>query len=220
MYTLQEMLLVAFAIGLTGALTPGPTLVATIRASFEHGWYAGPAIIAGHCLVEFVVFILIILGLITVAGQYSWLIAAFGGLTLVIFGIMTILGSRTLSLSGTLTEGARMAKPGWEPVRNNGIRQVFLSGVLTSIANPFFWVWWLSIGSAMVMAGLEGGLILGAAFLVGHWVADITWYTIVSATIHRGRSLLSDNWYRAINVLCGGFLVVFGIWFFSVAISR
>lgn len=220
MYTLQEMLLVAFAIGLTGALTPGPTLVATIRASFEHGWYAGPAIIAGHCLVEFVVFILIILGLITVAGQYSWLIAAFGGLALVIFGILTILGSRTLSLSGTLTEGVRMAKPGGEPVRDNGIGQVFLSGVLTSIANPFFWVWWLSIGSAMVMAGLEGGFIIGAAFLVGHWVADITWYTIVSVTIHRGRTLLSDNWYRAINVLCGGFLVVFGIWFFSVAISR
>ncbi|MEI6841277.1 MAG: LysE family transporter [Methanomicrobiales archaeon] len=195
-------------------------MVATIRASFEHGWHAGPAIIAGHCLVEFVVFILIILGLITVAGQYSWLIAAFGGLNLVIFGILTILGNRALSLSGTLTEGVRMAKPGGEPVRDNGIRQVYLSGVLTSIANPFFWVWWLSIGNAMVMAGLEGGLILGAAFLVGHWVADISWYTMVSTTIHRGRTLLSDNWYRAINVLCGGFLVVFGIWFFSVAISR
>lgn len=116
MYTIQEMLLVAFAIGLTGALTPGPTLVATIGASFEHGWYAGPPIIAGHCLVEFVVFILIILGLITVAGHYSWLIAAFGGVTLVIFGILTILGSRTLSLSSNLTEGVRMAKPGWGPV--------------------------------------------------------------------------------------------------------
>jgi threonine/homoserine/homoserine lactone efflux protein len=213
------MLLVAFAIGLTGALTPGPTLIATIRASVEYGWYAGPVITAGHCLVEFVVFVLILVGLITIAGQYSWLIAAFGGFALVVFGIMTILGSRTMSMSGTLAEGVSMAKPGWGLTGTRGIRQLFLSGVLTSIANPFFWVWWLSVGSAMVVAGLRGGLILGAAFLVGHWVADITWYTVVSITIHRGRTLLSDNWYRGINALCGAFLVIFGVWFFSVAIS-
>jgi arginine exporter protein ArgO len=71
----------------------------------------------------------------------------------------------------------------------------------------------------MVVAGLEGGLILGAAFLVGHWVADIAWYTVVSVTIHQGRTLLSDTWYRAINTLCGVFMAIFGIWFFSVAIS-
>jgi threonine/homoserine/homoserine lactone efflux protein len=213
------MLLVAFAIGLTGALTPGPTLVATIRASVEYGWYAGPVITAGHCLVEFVIFILILLGLITVAGQYSVFISAFGGVALVIFGIMTILGSRTMSLSGVLKEGASGAGTRGGPTGDKGIRQVFLSGVLTSLANPFFWVWWLSIGSAMVVAGLEGGLILGAAFLVGHWVADIAWFTMVSVTIHQGRTLLSDTWYRAINTLCGVFMALFGIWFFSVAIS-
>jgi threonine/homoserine/homoserine lactone efflux protein len=219
-YTLQEMLLVAFAIGLTGALTPGPTLIATIRASVEYGWYAGPVITAGHSLVEFVVFVMILVGLITVAGQYSWLIAAFGGVALVIFGIMTIRGSSTMSLSSTLTEGVGKEKSGWGPAGTRGMRQIFLSGMLTSIANPFFWVWWLSVGSAMVVAGLEGGLILGAAFLIGHWVADITWYTVVSVTIHRGRTLLSDNWYRGINALCGAFLVIFGVWFFSVAVSR
>ena len=219
MYTIQEMLLVAFAIGLTGALTPGPTLIATIKASVEYGWYAGPVITAGHCLVEFVVFVLILVGLITVAGQYSWVIAAFGGIALVIFGVMTILGSRSMSLSGT-TGGLQEVKPGQGPAGGRGISRIFLSGILTSIANPYFWVWWLSIGSAMVVAGLEGGIILGAVFLVGHWVADISWYTVVSVTIHRGRTVLSDNWYHVIIAVCGAFLVVFGLWFFSVAISR
>lgn len=75
---------------------------------------------------------------------------------------MTILGSRTMSLSGTLKEDVNATNHGWGPVGNNGIRQVFLSGVLTNVANPYFWVWGLSFGSAMVIAGLEGGLILGA----------------------------------------------------------
>ncbi len=220
MYTFQEMLLVAFAIGLTGALTPGPTLIATIRASFEHGWYAGPVITAGHCLVELVVFILILMGLVTVAGQYLWLIAASGGIALVIFGIMTFMGSRSASLSRTMNEGTHIGEAGREPIGNNGISQVFLSGVVTSIANPFFWAWWLSVGSAMVVAGLEGGLVLGAAFLIGHWVADITWYTLVSVTVHQGRTLLSDSRYRTIIALCGVLLVIFGIWFFFAAVSR
>jgi threonine/homoserine/homoserine lactone efflux protein len=219
-YTLQEMLLVAFAIGLTGALTPGPTLIATIKASVEYGWYAGPLITAGHFLVEFIVFVLILVGLLTVAGQYSWVIAASGGIVLVIFGIMTIHGSRTMSLSGIVKSGSAEVTPVRGPARGYGIWQVFLSGIVTSIANPYFWVWWLSIGSAMVLAGLEGGLVLGAAFLVGHWVADITWYTVVSVTIHRGRTVLSDRWYHAIIAVCGAFLVVFGLWFFSVAIFR
>ncbi|MCU0630749.1 MAG: LysE family translocator [Methanoregulaceae archaeon] len=220
MYTIQEMLLVAFAIGLTGALTPGPTLIATIRASVEYGWYAGPLITAGHCLVEFIVFILILAGLIAVAGQYSWVIATFGGIALVIFGILTIIGSRTISLSGSMRCSPGEVNPACGPSGGHGIGQLFFSGVLTSIANPYFWVWWLSIGSAMVVAGLEGGLVLGAAFLVGHWVADITWYTIISVTVHRGRAVLSDRWYHVIIAVCGAFLVVFGLWFFSVAISR
>jgi threonine/homoserine/homoserine lactone efflux protein len=218
-YTIQEMLIVAFAIGLTGALTPGPTLIATIRASVEHGWYAGPVITAGHCLVEFIVFILILAGLITVAGEYSWLIAAAGGLALVLFGIMTILGSRTASLKGNTVEGNEQTGFAVGSAGKREIKRIFFSGVLTSLANPYFWVWWLSIGSAMVLAGLEGGIFLGAAFLVGHWVADITWYTVVSVTVHRGRAVLPDNWYRAIIALCGIFLVIFGIWFFSVAIQ-
>lgn len=220
MYTLQEMLLVAFAIGLTGAMTPGPALIATIKASVEYGWYAGPLITAGHCLVEFIVFILILVGILAVAGQYSWVIAASGGIVLVIFGIMTIHGSRTMSLSGIVRSGSGEVKPVRGPSGGYGIGQIFLSGILTSVANPYFWVWWLSIGSAMVVAGLEGGIILGAAFLVGHWVADITWYTVVSVTVHRGREVLSDSWYHAIIAVCGAFLIVFGLWFFSVAISR
>ena len=155
----------------------------------------------------------------TVAGQYSWVIAASGGIVLVIFGIITILGSRTMSLSGT-TGSLKEVTPGERPAGGRGIDKIFLSGILTSIANPYFWVWWLSIGSAMVVAGLEGGLVLGAAFLVGHWVADISWYTVVSVTIHRGRTVLSDSWYHAIIAVCGAFLVIFGLWFFSVAISR
>ena len=42
------MLGLAFAIGLTGALAPGPTLLATVNSSLQEGWKAGPKVAAGH----------------------------------------------------------------------------------------------------------------------------------------------------------------------------
>jgi threonine/homoserine/homoserine lactone efflux protein len=41
-----ETLILAFTIGLTGALAPGPTLVATINSSLQRGWTMGPKVAA------------------------------------------------------------------------------------------------------------------------------------------------------------------------------
>ena len=223
MYSLPEIITIAFAIGLTGALSPGPTLIATIRSSLQYGWKAGPAIVTGHVLVEFGIFILIIIGLASAAGEYSWLIAGAGGIVLMVFGLLTIAESRRVTLSGLLAgepQGAGESDDGGSRTAPGGLSGVFLAGILTSVSNPYFWIWWASIGSAMVIDGLKSGLLLGCAFMIGHWCADISWYTVVSVTVHRGRSVLSDRSYRLVIVLCGIFLVIFGAWFFSAAFSK
>ena len=50
-----------FLIGLTGALAPGPTLVATINASLAGNWTAGLKVSLGHIIIETGIFFLIIL---------------------------------------------------------------------------------------------------------------------------------------------------------------
>jgi len=79
-----------FLIGLTGALAPGPTLVATIKASLKSGWSAGPRVTLGHIVVEILMVLLIIAGMSVVIGQYSRLIAAIGGAALFVFGVLTL----------------------------------------------------------------------------------------------------------------------------------
>ena len=59
MYEMIGMLTMAFLTGLTGAIPPGPTLVATVNSSLKYGWTAGPKIATGHALVESVIFLLI-----------------------------------------------------------------------------------------------------------------------------------------------------------------
>ncbi len=41
MYDIIQMVFLGFVIGLTGALAPGPTLVATINASIAGDWTSG-----------------------------------------------------------------------------------------------------------------------------------------------------------------------------------
>ena len=90
LYEIVSTLVLGFLIGLTGALAPGPTLVATINASLAGNWTAGLKVSLGHIMIETAIFFLIILGLAAVASPYTTAIAVIGGIALIIFGIMTI----------------------------------------------------------------------------------------------------------------------------------
>ncbi len=197
-----EILIFAFTIGLTGALAPGPTLVATVNTSLKVGWTAGPKVAAGHAVIEAFIFLLIVMGLAQAAQSYSSSIAILGGLALIVFGIMTLLDSRE----------ATIAQP-QEDVSSNP----YIAGMLTSLANPYFWIWWLSIGSALVLEGLKGGLLLAVLFMIGHWGADFGWYTLISTSMDRGRTVLSDRNYRRVLAACGVFLMVFGAYYLTKA---
>lgn len=208
MYDLVSMLVVGFVIGLTGALAPGPTLVATIQASLTGDWKTGLKVSLGHIVVETVIFLLIVLGLAAVAQPYTVLIAVIGGAALIIFGILTLRGCRDATLAVvTQADAGKAANP-------------YMAGFLTSAANPYFWIWWLSVGSTMVIAGLEGGLILAGAFMIGHWAADTGWYTLVSTGISRGKTILSDRTYRGVMAVCGVFLILFGLYYLSGVVLR
>jgi threonine/homoserine/homoserine lactone efflux protein len=154
----------------------------------------------GHVIVELFFVILILLGLATVALPYTSAIAGIGGIALIAFGAQTIAGSKKATMSSSRVQ--TVANP-------------YMAGLVTSAANPYFWIWWLSIGSAMVIAGLQGGLVLAGAFMLGHWTADTVWYTLVSAGVSKGMTIFSDAAYQKIMILCGIFLILFGVYYLS-----
>jgi threonine/homoserine/homoserine lactone efflux protein len=202
MMSVAETLLVSFLIGLTGALAPGPTLVATIQTSIKEGWITGPKVSAGHMIIETFVFILIVFGAAASVVRFSGFIALIGGIALIIFGVLTIQESRT-PLSD-ISSGTTITNP-------------YLAGIVTGITNPYFWIWWLTIGSALLLDTMEAGLVFGLIFMTGHWMADMGWLTTVSTAIHRGRRILSSHGYLLTLTLCGIFLILFGIYYLASA---
>ncbi|KAF5414088.1 MAG: hypothetical protein C5S48_09760 [Candidatus Methanogaster sp.] len=197
--TLIEFLAFGFSIGLTGAAVPGPMLFATINASLRRGWTTGPEIVIGHALVEVAVCALIVLGFTIATDAVFRIVSIAGGGALVVFGAMTLNSSKdaTFDVGGSGAGGAVTA------------------GVLTSVSNPYFLIWWLTIGNAMVMDGLAINVTAAVLFVIGHWIADLAWYTLVSVSSSRGKRAMSDRTYRRMLVGCGGFLVCFGMYYLA-----
>jgi threonine/homoserine/homoserine lactone efflux protein len=193
-------LVLGLLIGFTGALAPGPTLVATINASLKGDWTAGLRVSLGHIVIETAIFFLIILGLASVAQPYTTAIAVIGGIALIVFGILTFTGSRNASLNTAPAQA---------------VENPYMAGLVTSAANPYFWIWWLSVGSALLISSLAGGLLLAVVFMIGHWGADVSWYVFVSTGVAKGKTILSDTAYHRIMAACGVFLVIFGLYYLA-----
>jgi threonine/homoserine/homoserine lactone efflux protein len=200
-----KALLLGFSVGLTGALVPGPMLFATIEISLKKGWLAGPRVVFGHMAVELVLYMLILLGAASLVGSGTIsTVFLLGGLSLVVFGLLTLKDARAASSSTRISQDSSGLKLTSSPA---------LIGLVTSVSNPYFWIWWLTARGALVLKEYELGVIFAMAYMIGHWTADLSWFTAISGSFSRGKTLLSQKMHRYILYTCGIFLVIFGLYF-------
>jgi threonine/homoserine/homoserine lactone efflux protein len=194
----------SFTLALSGALMPGPLFTVTIAESARRGFLAGPLLITGHAILELLLVLAIIKGL----GPYIkapliiGIIAFFGGAVLIWMGVDMIRTAGNLSLEGK--------SPG---VPSSRMPHPFLMGILASISNPYWTIWWVTIGLAYLMSVIKFGLAGVIFFFLGHISADFAWYSVVSFGISRGKSFLKDKSYQMMIRVCGIFLIGFGGWF-------
>ncbi|MDD5748378.1 MAG: LysE family transporter [Actinomycetota bacterium] len=201
----------SFLIGLSGALLPGPLLTVAVSESYKKGIIAGPLIVIGHAIPEFVLAALLaasfgiekILKNDIVVGA----LGIAGGTFLLIMGInMLYETSKGISLDLQSESGFH-----YRP---------FLAGILVSISNPGWIVWWATIGARYILASLEYGIKGLAFFYAGHILADFTWYTFLSFLVSRGRRHLSEKFYRWLILGASLLVLVFSIFFVVNGIQK
>lgn len=197
--TLFEIGLLGFIIGFTGAMAPGPTLITTIQSSIRDGWMSGPRVTGGHIIAEFIVVLILAAGIPFLSPGSSVPIAWIGGLALIIFGIMTFASAKDATLLHNH--------------ESSHSHSAIIAGLLTSVSNPYFWIWWFSVGSALLLSSLAEGISGLIAFIVGHWLSDLSWFTLVSVSVYKSRVLIRDREYQIILGGCGILLIIFGCWF-------
>lgn len=192
----------SFVIALSGALVPGPLFSITIAESAKRGATAGPLIIIGHGILELSLVVLIILGIapFLTAPLTRTVISMIGGIVLMYMGYRLIKDARNAHFS---TAGKKTQK---------GIHPI-LSGIIGSISNPYWIIWWVTIGMGYLVSSLKFGMLGVAVFFTGHITADLGWYSIISFAVAKGKRVIGDKGYRVLLYICGAFLIVFGVWF-------
>jgi len=201
----------SFAVGLSGALVPGSMLAVTVAAAARLGAAAGPAVVLGHGVLELAAVVLVARGFGRVlARPRAFAIASLlGAAALLASGAFMILAAPRLHLrfetggaegAGTLAAAAGL-------------------GVVSSLANPYWSVWWATIGTAYVARARGAGRAGVAVFFGGHLAADLAWYSLVACAVAAGRAVASDALYRGVVVGCGAFLVLLAA-VFAIAARR
>jgi len=191
----------SFVVALSGALMPGPLLTLTVGEATRRGFWAGPLIMVGHGLLELVLVVLLLLG----AGV--WLNRP------VVLGTVGLLGAVVLGWMGTgLLRASRHAHLKLDSQNASGTNPVW-AGILMSLANPYWLLWWVTIGLGYVMFSAKYGWLGVMLFFVGHILADFAWYSLVSMAVAQGRRWFTDGIYRGFLVGCGVFLIAFGGYF-------
>jgi len=202
----------AFVAGLSGALMPGTVLVAVVMQAAKKGWRVGPLIVLGHAVLEIGFGIALVLGLSAIMGVQivRTTIGFVGGIFLLWMGFNLLKTSR----HAEILSGSRGQEP---PLVSSA---PVLAGLVASSVNPYFYVWWATVGNVFTMKGMElAGLVGVAVFLTSHWISDLLWYTMVSLSVGKSKRYMSNQIYRVVLGVCGLFLIVLGSVFLYGALS-
>jgi threonine/homoserine/homoserine lactone efflux protein len=191
-------LIQVFIITISGAMWPGPVTATAITMGTRNRW-AGSLMAVGHGIVEFPLMILIIFGLGVIFQKTSSqiVIGITGGLVLM---YMAYGMYKTASHPTDTQAGARKDKP-------------ILAGMFFTVSNPFFLVWWATIGLGLATTATKLGLHAFALFAIVHWLVDFLWLTALSFASFHGTALLGPKVQQRVLEVCAAVMFLFGLQF-------
>ena len=188
------VILVSFA----GAIAPGPILAVTIAKGFKSPW-AGFQIALGHIFIDVSIILLIYFGLSQFLQVFpvQIILNILGGILIILLGI-SMFRFRTAVVHGK------------KYLRYNA----FSLGILTTVFNPMFLPWWLTIGSMFIMKFHEFGITGLVAFIFAAELPNLIWYPFASIITYKTSSTNRGQKIKELLlIICSMMLIGFGIWF-------
>ena len=198
-----SFMLKAALISLSGVLSPGPITAVTVSKGTEHP-LTGLYVAVGHTIVELPLMILIAVGLDKYL-QINWVRVAIG-----------VLGGLFLFKMGFgLLKNIFSTKIGYDNFNYTPIQ----AGVILSISNPYFLIWWTTVGAMLLSGAYQFGLIGVILFMLIHLGCDFLWYIFLSSLTFKGGQFFGQKLQQVLFAICGLFLLFFSGKFLYDAIN-
>jgi len=197
-------LLSAIGISLSGVMAPGPLTVAVITKGYNDK-YAGAYIGLGHGIIELPIMALVYFGYSNFLASpgIKQIIGLAGGIFLLFMGFMLF-----RNMNKTIGKAA-----------DNLPYSSLTTGIVLTGANPYFFLWWATIGFMLIFGAAEFGLMGLVVFAIVHVTTDLIWDQLISFTVFKTRHLWTQKVQKTIFGICSLVLVGFGIWFCVSAFS-
>jgi threonine/homoserine/homoserine lactone efflux protein len=201
---LLPVLLSVAVISLSGVMMPGPMFAITVAKSYRSPW-AGPMIAIGHAVIEVPLILLIYFGFARFFENTTvqLVLSIAGGAMIIWLGI------------GMFRARTEVVHQGRDLSYN-----AITAGIVLSALNPFFLLWWATVGSMLIMKVVDYGAAGLVAFTAVHWSCDLVWLSIVSVLIYRTQALWGKRFQEGLFIACSLLLVGFGGWFIVSGIQQ
>jgi threonine/homoserine/homoserine lactone efflux protein len=195
-------------VAFSGALVPGPMLTLVISSVARKG--------LGHSLLELVVVIAFFLGILKYLDNplIAKIIGLLGGIFLLYIGIDIVVSifrkKFTIDFKAALKQ---------RTISGKSTGTIIFKGILISLMNPYWFIWWISIGAAFLLKSVKFNMIGISSFYIGHISADFIWYLFIGFLVNTGRRFFNQKIYNGILFVCSIFLFYLGIRFITEAVT-
>jgi threonine/homoserine/homoserine lactone efflux protein len=187
-----SFLLQTVGISLSGVMAPGPITAVTVGKGNQSP-HAGAKIAIGHGVVEFPLMLALYFGFGELIEYWpvKTAIGLIGGIFLFWMGLGML---KSIKVSVTSAHEMRSATA---------------AGIMLTLGNPYFLIWWVSVGAFLVLRAMEFGLFGFIIFALIHWLCDFFWLYFLSAATHRGSRFFGQRFQQILFGICGVFLILF-----------
>jgi len=190
-----------FVISLSGVLMPGPLFAVTIQKANKRK-SAGALIAVGHAVIEVPLMLVIffVLSQFKIPSFVQVAVGLVGGSMMVFMGVQTF-----------------MKRNKTEEAPASSSRDSVLAGIYTTAVNAGFILWWLTIGTTLILNAQLFGLLGFSLFAGVHWLCDLSFYTVIALAIFKSQQLWSQRWNQqvrmGITLFCVAVFIGFGAYF-------
>ena len=194
----------------SGALAPGPLFFGIIMHGSKEGARSGFSSAIGHMIVEFPLVLGLAFGLLAAANQplIKAVIGLVGGTGLIGFGMVQIYETVKSKASSDETGTSRKL-----PASS------LVLGVALTGLNPYFILWWLTIGSTLIIQALAFAAIFGVLLMyVAHVWMDYAFLTALAHFARKGKSIVGSRYYKILLIAFGIIIVYYGASFIMDAV--
>ncbi len=189
----------------SGALAPGPLFFGLLMHSSKEGARAGFSAAVGHTIIELPLVLALALGMLAAASQpmVKGVIGFVGGMGLIGFGVLQIY--ETIRRKPDSAEMPR--------AKNLPASSLVLGLALTGL-NPYFILWWLTIGSVLIVQALAFAAIVGVLIMyLSHVWMDYAFLTTIAHLGKKGRVIVGSRYYKFVLIAFGLILIYYGATF-------